>query len=187
MWRRAQQIDLAETASQSTAFRVRGLVTCGFMRTFFRLACVVAPCAVIACSAILGDFSVGPSDGGGDGGSDAPNDVNVGPDSSVTKLTCSEGSGPRTKLNTGGSVLGDLLLLKQITKDGVRVAVAEYALQVDGGGQNPGTIIAYEDNSNTITPITFAPTSLNQVFDIQRYGGPVGGIVAFYSGYDQTL
>jgi hypothetical protein len=123
-----------------------------------------------ACSAILGDFTVGTGDGGPDTGGDvappndggpdvSPQDAGDGEAGAPKTMKCGEDKNARVMLNAAdGKLPWDLVQVAQINQTHVRVVASEaslvYSYTLDANHQVAGT--------------SSSSTGANQVLDITR-------------------
>ncbi len=166
------------------------------MRPLVRLAWFVVPCGMLACSALLGDFTISngvpdASDSGADvvdsGVADVSQaDVDAGPP--LFKLRCSETASSRIQITQGDSLHPDLIRVAVMPTTQIRVVLADYE-PADSGGY-VATIQSYTvdiHNQNTITPAPLLTTS-NQVLAIERYDdGVKSGFAVLYPEVQTTL
>jgi hypothetical protein len=128
---------------------------------FFALAAT----PMLACTAILGDYTVGSGDGGDGGGDvvvgdsqpDGPSQE-AGPDSGLRLLTCGEDNGARAQLNTTtGLQPWDRMAIGNLSAGRVRVVAAAN-----------NSIYAFTLDSNHNVNVTSISTNIWQLLDIIR-------------------
>jgi hypothetical protein len=167
------------------------------MRTTSFLALLVVPCGMLACSALLGDFTVSPggSDVGvGDTGSDVSQSDVTQSDASdaatLFELACTEGAkSQRIQVTQNDSLNADLIRIANIpASTNVRVVLVNY-VENDAGNNSTVTLESYTiaiQGGNQITPASL-PLTANQAFAITRYNDVGGtGFAVLYVQYDET-
>jgi hypothetical protein len=146
----------------------------------------------VACTAILGDFSVG--NGNGDGGDGGGGDVS-NPDGSdgggLALLACGEVNGERHAITTNASLHGAGLHIAQLPNSQMmRVVLADFPA-TDGGNGPQGTLHAYTIDPHNTSNMQDAqlPTNSGEVVSMIRYPGQNGpaGFAALWVQYDMNL
>jgi hypothetical protein len=148
--------------------------------------------ALVACTAILGDFTVGDGGGGdtgtgdvADAASDAPADV--APDVSTLE-SCSEVANKRRQLTTGASLNAAGVHAFVLPNGNARVVLADYV--ISDANQTIATVQAYTfdaKNQNSSVDVQTQQTQGSQILALTRYPGQPGGFAALWFQYDQTL
>jgi len=152
------------------------------MRTSLLLASVGLPAALVACTALLGDFSVGGGDAGDAGGSDAPSDAPT-----LYALTCSETTGSRVPLTTGNALNAYPLRLGALSGGNLRVVLADFPQATDGGANTGMVLRGYTFDPHNITSSLATvnlPTTAYNVFSLIRYTGVTSGFAALFAAQD---
>jgi hypothetical protein len=164
------------------------------MRLSLLLGLFVVPCSVVACTALLGDFTVGTgSDASDTGGNDvaADNASDVGEEgdgetSTFYKLHCME-SGQRVQITTGASLHPDIVRSAIMPSGLLRMVATDYE-QDDSGSCCSVTFRSYAvDLHNTSAgsnPLPFVTSG--RALAIERYEGSPPGFVVLYTDFDQS-
>ncbi len=164
----------------------------GTMHKRALLSLLLLPSGLIACSALLGDFTVGTSDagdgGGGDGSGDVVSDV---PSDAPTlfKLSCVEGANQRIQVTKNLSIHPQHMRMASMANGLVRIVVTDQPPPQDGGQQSPPLVLhAYTIDPHNTGTVNDTPLQTNgfNVFEIIRYSGPKPGFAVLFSVYDQN-
>ncbi len=163
------------------------------MRKLALLSLLLVPSSVIACSAILGDFTVSNTfdagdsgdGGGGDVVSDAPSDAPT-----LFKLSCVESANQRVQITKNLSLHPQRMRMATMASGLVRIIVTDQPPVPDGGNQSePVTLQSFtidpHNTNNGFNPVPLQ-TNANNVSAITRYAGPKPGFAAIYAVYDQN-
>jgi hypothetical protein len=166
------------------------------MRKLALLSLLLVPSGLVACSAILGDFTVSNvydagDSGGGDGGggdvvSDAPSDAPT-----LFKLSCVESANQRIQITKNLSLHPQRMRMAAMANGLVRIIATDQPPPApDAGNQSPPVVLqSYtidpHNTGNGFSPVPL-PTNGNNVYSIVRYGGPKPGFAALYEAYDQN-
>ncbi len=148
------------------------------MRALHRLALAFVPSALLACTALLGDFKVGDNgDGSPDvNGGDAPADVSgdviaqdasdASDSSTVQPIKCTEDSNSRIQLNQSfGQQYWDTIQIAKASPTQIRTVVA-----AQGGSSGNGVhAFLLNTNNKNVTHVTPTGTTIQQVLDLQRF------------------
>ncbi len=139
---------------------------------------------MLACTALLGDFTVGPGDGG-DGGSDvsAGDATDANDAATLFQLACTEGAqSNRIQVTQMDSLNADLIRIAVMPTTQLRVALANY-VQSDAGMNNYFLELeAYTVDVHNQNQIAHAslPTAGYQALAMERYGDNGGGFAVLY-------
>ncbi len=154
------------------------------MRKLLPLTLLALPALGIACTAILGDFTVtdaGGSDTGGDTVGDAGSDSDaVAP----APLRCAEQGSSRFQLTKGNTLHPANVRVATTIAGKVRIIVPDY--EMDDAGQSNALVQGFtfdpHDTSSTPPPATLV-TMGSRVYSIARYEGVKPGFAVLYDQY----
>ena len=166
-----------------------------FIRSSFRLGLVALPAGLLACTALLGDFTV--STDAGDSSptdsmqSDGPLPDVVASDADASdapvqyKLHCAESGGSRFQVATG--LLAQGISIAYLQTDHIRVAMT-VLIPFDSGFGFDISLQGYDiDNSKNVTPATLATGGGGSTQALERYTvGSHSGFVMLYEQQDPT-
>jgi hypothetical protein len=136
-----------------------------------------------ACTAILGDFSVGTNDGGSDSGVDGPADA--APDVLATIESCAEVANVRRPITTGASLHASNVHMFGVGNGNARVVLANYI--PNDAGPASAELRAYTFDPKNLTSSVdeqTLPLAGYNVVAITRYPGSPGGFAALWLQYD---
>lgn len=141
------------------------------------------PIVLVACNALLGDFTVGDAGGGDSGGSDAPDDSPT-----FFALKCTEGASSRTPLTTGNALNSNFLRMGTLPGGNVRVVLPNAPPALDGGQAPPFEVRAYtfdpHNPGSSLTTTTLPTTNSYQPLALSRYTGLASGFALVFQAPD---
>jgi len=172
------------------------------MRGLHRLAFLFVPAGAIACTALLGDYTVGDA-----GVGDAPNDSSPadvlsdsatdsgdgGDGSTLFTLSCGLTNGSETQVTNGYTLNPTNARIALLADDSLRIVVVDYP-QSDGGGNPSALLHCFTADSHNLgqgfQDIQLQTGAYN-VWDVTRYAGvqpgwavvfatSTGGLVSLY-------